>query len=247
MLAEVLVHAHAELISMRRQSLGADKCVPAGIGPRIKGQQILGDGIDKRELIEWQWLRWRIWRDKKIEELAAVLADFAGGVVDAVAHGVKGPLIQRAQVAKINLPLGIRRYGGASGFPMAVAQSFVVAKEKSAIFPDGCAESAAELVAVERLHAIGEKAFGVHGIVAQEVPCGAVEIVGAGARDDVGGAAGAVAELRSSTMTKLPSASDSTVREKPVSTSVTTMDALRTMPPVASITRPRKLAVVCCA
>ena len=95
MLREVLIEANTELILIRRQSLRADKGEWTGIGAWIKRQQILGEGIDERELIEWQWLRRRIWRDKEIEELAAGLADLTGGIVDAVARGVERPIVQR--------------------------------------------------------------------------------------------------------------------------------------------------------
>jgi hypothetical protein len=200
MLGKVLIEANAELIGVRGQELRADKRKRSGIGAWIKRQQILGDGIDERELVEWYWLRGRIWRDKEIEELAAGLTDLSRGIVDAIAGGIEGPIIQRTEVAKVALALGIRRHRRPRRLALAVANPFVVAEDECAVLFNRTAKSSAELVAVQRLDAVRKETLGIHGIVAQEVPGRPVKIVGAGASDDVRGTAGAVAKFRASRM-----------------------------------------------
>src|SRR5580693_7687924 len=92
----------------------------------------------------------------------------------------------RAELAKISLLLLKCRYGCANCLTLAVAQTLVIAKEKSFVFLDGPAESSAELIALQGLDTRGKKAFGVHGVVPQKFPGRAMKCVRAGARNDVG-------------------------------------------------------------
>jgi len=86
------------------------------------------------------------------------------------------------------------RYRYTRSFTLAIAEAFVIAEEEIFVTLDGATESAAELIALERFDALRKKTFCVERIIAEKFPKGTVKRIRTGARDDIGGGAGAVTE-----------------------------------------------------
>ena len=74
--------------------------------------------------------------------------------------------------------------------------ALVSAEKEMPVVPDGSAKVSAILVALERVHQARDAIAGVGVVVAQELEGSAMELVAAGFRDDVDGAAGMHAVLR---------------------------------------------------
>src|SRR4051812_49971427 len=76
-----------------------------------------------------------------------------------------------------------------------IPEAFVETEEERFVFADWPPERSAELVLLERLGFGGEEVGGVENVVAKKLPDGAMQLVGSGARDDVGGRAEAISEF----------------------------------------------------
>lgn len=84
---EVMVNADAELVGIADERLSADVDEWAGIGERIIGQQILGNGIDERQLVVGNRLA------RELIEKLATLTDLTCRIVDAQTLGIKRAIV----------------------------------------------------------------------------------------------------------------------------------------------------------
>lgn len=79
--------------------------------------------------------------------------------------------------------------------PLTIAESLVKTKQEGLVFADWAAEGSAELILLEGFGAGSEKVGGVEDVVPEKLPQGPVNLIGAGARNNVGGGTKAVAEF----------------------------------------------------
>src|ERR1700722_13524783 len=78
-------------------------------------------------------------------------------LVIGIGNASGGKVDQRmANSGKISLLLGGRRHNRGSGYPLAIAESFVVVEDKEPIFANGSTGCRPKLVLLERLHRGGE-------------------------------------------------------------------------------------------
>ena len=97
----------------------------------------------------------------------------------------------------------------------------IIGEEEGLVFADRPAERSAELILLERLGGRSEVVGGIENVVAEKLPEGAVDLVGAGTGDDVGGRPETVAEFGVGVMgedAEFGTASTGGLRTKPPST-----------------------------
>ena len=179
---QIVIESHPELVVGLAQGLGGGKCIEPTVGrwEREKGQNILRNGIDRGQLVIRN--RSRLAGCKTVELVVRIIAEAPAKAL-------------RAHLGKIALAFEQGRHGSGIGFALPVAEAFVIPEEKRLVFHDRPAKGRAELVLLQRLHAPGEVVGGIHRIVAQKLPEGAVKLIRTRTGDDVGGGTGVAPEF----------------------------------------------------
>ena len=186
-----MIQAHSELVVILNESLRGNEPVFANVGQRKKRQDIRGSRIDrseKRHLVER-------YRCSEKGELPIRVAAEPGCRVDGSVE--VGTLLR-----EVALPFRRRRHGCRHGLTLLVAEAFVVSEEKGLVLEDRSAEGGAELVLLQRLHALREVIGRIHCVVAKKFPRGPMKRIGPRSRNDIRGRAGVPSELRIRVVTK---------------------------------------------
>ena len=169
-----MVNPHAKLIAALLQHLRGIQEICSVIRLREQAQQALRKRIDHaaRQLVV---------RNGRIGDDVEKLVVLVCVLTNALRIEAAG-----AELSKIPLALGHRGDRGELRFALPIAETLVEPEKKCLVFDDRATESSAELVLLQRLHILGEIVARIDGVIAQELPQGAMKVVGAGARNNIG-------------------------------------------------------------